>query len=113
MKLLFRYFLVSGLMAHLILVAVFVHFRSTGLTPHRYVQTGIQVLDRDSSPSRQIARAARLVLLNSGLVTDPIAEYPPDLSINLPQWRGTGANAARGPLQTGTRGCWNYLMSYL
>ena len=95
MKLLFRYFLVSGLMAHLIIVAVFVHFRSTGLTPHRYVQKGIQVLDRDSSPTRHIARTARLVLLNSGLVTDPIAEYPPDLSIKLPQWRGTGANALR------------------
>lgn len=95
MKWLLRYLLVSGLMAHLIVIAVFLHFRSTGLTPHRYVEKGIQVLDQDSSPTRHIARAARLVLLDSGLVTDPIAEYPPHLSIELPQWRGAGANALR------------------
>ena len=95
MKLLFRYLIASGVATHLVFATVAVHFRLTGLTPHRYVQKAIQVLDRDSSPTRHIASAARLVLLDSGLIVDPIAEFPPDLTTQLPQWRGIGASALR------------------
>ena len=95
MKLIFRYFLICGLLAHLTIIVVLLHFRFTGLTPHLYIRKGIGVLDRDSSPTRHIARAARALLLDSGLFTDPIVEYPPDLTVELPQWRGVGANALR------------------
>ncbi|MGB5568269.1 MAG: hypothetical protein WBM81_03140, partial [Sedimenticolaceae bacterium] len=78
MKLIFRYFLICGLLAHLTIIVVLLHFRFTGLTPHLYIQKGIGVLDRDSSPTRHIARAAGALLLDSGLFIDPIVEYPPD-----------------------------------
>ena len=35
------------------------------------------------------------MLLDSGLFTDPIVQYPPDLTVEIPQWRGVGANALR------------------
>lgn len=94
-KLLSGYLLLSGLLAHLLGIAVYLHFRSTGLTEHRYVTKGIEVLDRDSSPTRHLAGAARLALLDSGLVSDPVDRYPPDISTELPQWRGMGASVLR------------------
>jgi hypothetical protein len=97
MRLLQSYFFVSGLIVHVALLSIFLHFKSTGVTPYYYVQKGISFLDQDTSPTRHVARVARLLLLDSGLVTDPIGEYPPDLTIDLPQWQGVGANVLRTP----------------
>lgn len=117
MRLLFSYLVISGILAQAVAIGVYLHFVSTGLTPHYYLQKGIQVLDRESSPTRHIARAARLVLLDSGLIADPITKYPPGLAAPLPQWRGAGANALRKdtapryssdgtPIATTDRGLW-------
>lgn len=86
---------VAGLTV-LAVIALYAHFRYTGLTPHRYVTLGLAALDSDSSPLRQqVAAQARRLLLDSGLVADPVRHYPPDLQMPLPTWRGDGANALR------------------
>jgi len=80
----------------LTVLAAYLHFRHTGLAPHRYVTLVIATIDNETSPIRQqIAGAVRRVTLDSGLIKDPINAYPPDLQMPLPTWRGNGANALR------------------
>ncbi len=71
MRLFLRYLFLCGVVAHLLGIAVFVHYRSTGASLHEYVSKGVTRLDRDSSPARHIARFTRLLLLDSGLLSDP------------------------------------------
>lgn len=101
-----QYLFVCGLFAHALALAVFLHYRSTGVSPYRYVTRGVEELDRDSSPARHVARFVRAVVLDSGLLADPAAaavplneEYP------LPRWRGAGASLLRrdtAPRYTGS-----------
>lgn len=79
-----------------VMLPVYLHFRHTGLTPHRYVALGTAALDSDTSYLRQQAAAlTRRLTLTSGLLADPVQKYPPDLEMRLPVWRGEGANALR------------------
>lgn len=95
MRLLFKYLLLSGVIVHLVGLAVLVHFLSTGASLHRYVSKGIQYLDRDSSPTRHVARFTRLVMLDSGLLSDPVEAVPRNIDFELPSWRGIGASTLR------------------
>lgn len=94
-RLVYRYLFWSGVLLNLVLAGVYLHYRSTGVTPHRYVSKVVQVLDRDSSPTRHIADALRRTLLDTGVIADPVDEYPPDLTTELPPWRGDGASQLR------------------
>src|SRR6056297_3433035 len=84
----------------LTIAAVYLHYRHTGLTPHRYIGLGIDRIDAENSPiRRQAAMLARTHLLSSRLVKDHIKTYPPGLQMPLPTWRGNGANALRDPVR--------------
>ncbi|MEZ5490746.1 MAG: chondroitinase-B domain-containing protein [Gammaproteobacteria bacterium] len=75
---------------------VFLHYRYTGLTPHRYASLVVNTIEAPGSPRRQVvADFVRNLTLNSGLIADPIQAFPPDLQMPLPTWRGRGANALR------------------
>jgi len=95
MHLISRYLLICGLLAHVVVASVMIHYHYTGLNPHYYVTKAVEFLDRDSSPTRHVARFLRLALLDSGLIFDPVAQFPPDLSIEPPRWAGLGASALR------------------
>jgi hypothetical protein len=95
MRLLLKYLLLSGIAAHIIAITVYAHFQSTGMSLHRYVSKGVAYLDHDSSPTRHIARFTRLVMLDSGLLSDPIKTLPRDIPFELPPWQGLGASTLR------------------
>ncbi|MEA3642976.1 MAG: hypothetical protein VBE63_23985 [Lamprobacter sp.] len=95
MRIFFYYLLISGFVAHMVGVAVFLHFQSTGASLYRYLSKGIEYLDHDSSRSRHIARFAQFVMLDSGLVTDPKTVLSHDVDFKLPIWEGNGASALR------------------
>ncbi|MFN2289210.1 MAG: hypothetical protein ABR578_12845 [Chromatocurvus sp.] len=80
----------------LIIALIYLHYRHTGLTPHRYIALGIDIIDtEDSTVRRQAAALARTHLLSRRFIKDPIEIYPPELQMPLPTWRGNGANALR------------------
>lgn len=75
---------------------VCLHYKHTGLTPHRYVTLVISTIEAPGSPRRQlVADTIRNFTLDSGLIADPVQNFPPDLEMPLPNWRGLGANALR------------------
>ncbi|MEQ8517307.1 MAG: hypothetical protein RIC38_17045 [Chromatocurvus sp.] len=81
-------------------VALFIYYQRSGLTPHRFVNLGIVAMDSHTSTLRsQAAVLTKKLLLDSGLIADPIQAYPPDLQMPLPTWRGNGANALREPVR--------------
>ena len=94
-RLLAAYLVLSGVAAHLILLALGLHFQSTGATPHRYLNKALVKLEQYGNIGRITARVARVSLIETGLVRDPLELYPPDLAIEPPKWRGSGANALR------------------
>lgn len=90
----------SAVLLVLAILAVYVHYQYTGLTPHRYVTLGIATIDdQDSSLRSNTAALARKLTLDTGLIKDPIHDFPPDLQMPLPTWRGNGANALREPVR--------------
>ena len=95
-QLLARYLFVSGLLAHLAAAAVLVHFKSTGVTAHYYVNKVADRLDRDSSPTRHVARFTRFLLLDSGLLSDPA-------TLSLPSFPGPDAWPAQATRAEGFR----------
>lgn len=94
-KLLFAYLVLSGVGAHLLLLALWLHFESTGATPHRYLGKALAKVEQYGNIGRISADFARGVLVDPGFVRDPLERFPPDLAIEPPTWRGSGANALR------------------
>jgi hypothetical protein len=81
------------------LVGLYVHFLSTGLTAHRYLNVGLDAFQGESTGVRRwIASTARAALLDTKLVSDPVDRYPPDLTTNLPVWAGRGASALQSDI---------------
>lgn len=91
-----RYLVLSGILAHAIFFALYLHFASTGATLHRYVSKGVAYLDRDSSPTRHVARFVQALILDTRLVVAPDSEFE-----TLPDFPGPLDWPQTGPVSTG------------
>jgi len=91
-----KYLLLVFVVANLVGLALFLHLWSTGTTLYRYASSGAEYLDRDGSPTRHIARFIRLVVLDSGLLSNP-------QDIELPPFPGPKSWPAHATHTTGFR----------
>ena len=74
----------------------FAHFKSTGLTAHRYVAVVAERIEGADLPaSASLASLLRSAFLERGPFSDPVNRYPPDIRISLPMWQGEGASRLR------------------
>jgi hypothetical protein len=95
MRLLRRYLIFSGIALHLVVLGVFFHMRSTALLPFDYVTKVAERLDQSDSPARHAAAVLRFALIDSGFLENPSVAIPRTIAVELPRWRGLGANDLR------------------